>query len=105
MDTTEEQIDIVGDGSDQEDDCPMDTAHSPPPPAPILPSFPHLPLPHMPSFPLPGTSPPSVQITPESEPSGAKKRKPQKVTKLQVSSSPLSVQITPDTDLSLILSL
>ena len=83
MDTTEEQIDIVGDGSDQEDDCPMDTALSSPRPALTMPSFPHLPLPNMPSFPLPGTSPLSVQT--DTEPSGAKKRKPQKVTKLQVS--------------------
>ena len=104
MDPTEEQIDIVGDGSDQEDDSPMDTSNSPRP-CLSMPSFPHLPLPNMPSFPLPGTSPLSLQITPDTEPSGAKKRKPQKVTKLQVSSSPLSVQITPDTDLSLILRL
>ena len=69
MDTTEEQIDIVGDGSDQEDDCPMDTAHSPARPALIMPSFPH--LPNMPTFPLPDTSPLSVQITSDTEPSGA----------------------------------
>ena len=84
MDPTEEQIDIVGDGSDQEDDCPMDTPRSPTRPTLTMPSFPHLPLPNMPSLPLPGTSPLSVQITPDTEPSGAKKRKPQKVTKLQV---------------------
>ena len=84
MDPTEEQIDIVGDGSDQDDDCPMDTPRSPTRPTLTMPSFPHLPLPNMPSFPLPGTSPLSVQITPDTEPSGAKKRKPQKVTKLQV---------------------
>ena len=82
MDPTEEQIDIVGDGSDQEDDRPMDT--SSPRPSLSMPSFPHLPLPNMPSFPLPGTSPLSVHITQDTEPSGAKKRKPQKVTKLQV---------------------
>ena len=86
MDPNEEQIDIVGDGSDQEEaDSPMDTNTSPERPCLTMPSFPHLPLPNMPSFPLPGTSPLSVQITPDSEPSGAKKRKPQKVTKLQVS--------------------
>ena len=85
MDTSEEQIDIVGVGSDH-DETPMDADHSPIRPPLTMPSFPHLPLPNMPSFPLPlpGTAPLSIQVTPESEPSGAKKRKPQKTTKLQV---------------------
>ena len=78
MDPTEEQIDIVGDGSDQEDDCPMDAARSPARPTLTMPSFPHLPLPNMPSFPLPGTSPLPVQITQATQPSGAQPSTPQK---------------------------
>ena len=75
MDTSEEHIDIVGDDSDtrpvveerhktEEQEAPVPSHVEPP----VVPS--HVPL--------------TVQITADSEPSGAKKRKPLKTTKLQV---------------------
>ena len=87
----EENIDIVGDGHEEEEAGDGDDDHPRPmeteDPAPALPNFPNLPsLPHLPQSPqLASTVPLTVQITPDSaEPSGAKKRKPLKTTKLQV---------------------
>ena len=74
----EEHIDIVGDDSEiesknkMEEDQPMDEQT-------------HVPLLSLPSPGVPPLVPLTVQITQDStEPSGAKKRKPQKTTKLQV---------------------
>ena len=77
----EEHIDIVGDDSEieskdkMEEDQPMDEqTHET-----------HVPLLSLPSPGVPPLVPLTVQITQDStEPSGAKKRKPQKTTKLQV---------------------
>ena len=80
MDQSEDHIDIVGDDNEmdtsKEDQEKMEETETPV-------YIPQVPVPMSSPLSSPATMPLTVQITPESEPSGAKKRKPQKTTKLQ----------------------
>ena len=82
MDQSEEQIDIVGDDTEmdttKEEEEKLEETETPV-------YIPQVPVPMSSPLSSPASVPLTVQITPESEPSGAKKRKPQKTTKLQVS--------------------